>query len=100
MTLRGERPVGLLYLKRVTRLLQEARLAEPSGGQWEAADVQWWWKTDQHSDPDGQTATGTESPIVVKNLKPGQEYTFKIRATNASGDGPDSGASRGATPVA
>jgi hypothetical protein len=52
------------------------------------------------SDPDGQTATGTESPIVVKNLKPGQEYTFKIRATNASGDGPDSGASRGATPVA
>jgi predicted N-acetyltransferase YhbS len=49
------RPVGLDYLGQVTRLLQEARLAEPMGGLWEAADIQWWWKGDQHRDEDGQS---------------------------------------------
>jgi ribosomal protein S18 acetylase RimI-like enzyme len=55
MTLRELRPVGLAYLEQVTRLLQDARRAEPSGGVWEAADLQWWWRVDQHSDPGGQT---------------------------------------------
>jgi GNAT superfamily N-acetyltransferase len=55
MTLRELRPVGLPYLTQVTRLLQDARLTEPYGGTWEAADLHWWWRVDQHEDPDGQT---------------------------------------------
>jgi GNAT superfamily N-acetyltransferase len=55
VTLREEQPVGLAYLERVTRLLQDARLAEPYGGLWEAADLQWWWRVDQHPDPGAQT---------------------------------------------
>jgi predicted N-acetyltransferase YhbS len=55
VVLRETRPVGLDYLRQVTRLLQEARLAEPTGGVWEAADIQWWWKVDQHPDPDAQS---------------------------------------------
>ena len=35
----------------VTALLQRARLADPSAGLWEAADLQWWWRRDQHLDP-------------------------------------------------
>lgn len=33
-----------------TRLLQRARLADPTGGIWEAADVQWWWRQPRDSD--------------------------------------------------
>lgn len=33
-----------------TRLLQRARLADPIGGIWEAADVQWWWRQPRASD--------------------------------------------------
>jgi GNAT superfamily N-acetyltransferase len=47
-----ERPAsGLEYLALVTELLQRARLADPRGGVWEAADLQWWWRRDQHPDP-------------------------------------------------
>ena len=31
-------------------MLQRARLADPLGGVWEAADVQWWWGKPQRSD--------------------------------------------------
>jgi GNAT superfamily N-acetyltransferase len=55
MTLRELQPVGLDYLQRATRLLQDARMAEPDGGVWEAADLHWWWRVDQHAEPDGQT---------------------------------------------
>jgi ribosomal protein S18 acetylase RimI-like enzyme len=40
---------GRAYLDAVTRLLQEARLADPTGGVWEAADLHWWWRSDQHA---------------------------------------------------
>jgi hypothetical protein len=33
-----------------TSMLQRARLADPLVGMWEAADVQWWWRTPQRSD--------------------------------------------------
>jgi GNAT superfamily N-acetyltransferase len=46
---------GLEYLELVTKLLQTARRANPSGGIWEAADLQWWWRRDQHPDPARQT---------------------------------------------
>src|SRR4051794_19283560 len=39
------------YLAAVTSLLQAYRVAHPSGGIWEAADLQWWWTRDPHEDP-------------------------------------------------
>src|SRR5439155_17491368 len=49
----GVRPVHLLGLDRlhaITRVVQRARLAEPEGGVWEAADVQWWWRRARPTD--------------------------------------------------
>lgn len=56
MTLRTCEASGLEYLDLVTSLLHRARLASPVGGLWdasdlEAADLQWWWRRDQHGDP-------------------------------------------------
>ena len=48
------RPTGLAYLELVTRLQQDVRLGDPEGGLWEAADLQWWWRVDQHTDPAAQ----------------------------------------------
>jgi hypothetical protein len=45
---------GLRYLELATTLLQRMRLAEPAGGIWEAADIQWWWRQDRSTDHDGQ----------------------------------------------
>jgi ribosomal protein S18 acetylase RimI-like enzyme len=45
---------GVEYLALVTRLLQRARLAHPEAGQWEAADLQWWWRLPRRSDELGQ----------------------------------------------
>ena len=41
---------GLEYLVLATELLQRARLADPEAGVWEAADLQWWWRTPRPSD--------------------------------------------------
>jgi predicted N-acetyltransferase YhbS len=41
---------GLEYLTLATELLQRARLADPEAGVWEAADLQWWWRTPRRSD--------------------------------------------------
>jgi ribosomal protein S18 acetylase RimI-like enzyme len=41
---------GLEYLALATELLQRARLADAEAGVWEAADLQWWWRTPRHSD--------------------------------------------------
>jgi GNAT superfamily N-acetyltransferase len=49
------RAAGRAYLDLVSRLLQRARQLEPSGGLWEAADFQWWWRRDQYEDPTRQT---------------------------------------------
>lgn len=45
---------GLDYLAFATRLLQRARLADAEAGEWEAADLQWWWRTPRPSDAFGQ----------------------------------------------
>jgi GNAT superfamily N-acetyltransferase len=39
------------YLRMATTLLQRARLADDESGLWEAADIQWSWRRDQHDDP-------------------------------------------------
>jgi predicted N-acetyltransferase YhbS len=44
------RATGLAAVDLATQLLQRARLADPDAGLWEAADVQWWWRTPRRSD--------------------------------------------------
>jgi hypothetical protein len=46
---------GADYLALVTDLLQTARRRDPHAGLWEAADLQWWWRKDQHEDPAAAT---------------------------------------------
>ena len=43
---------GREYLQLITALLQRARLADEEAGLWEAGDLQWWWRRDQHGDPE------------------------------------------------
>jgi hypothetical protein len=51
------------------------------------------------SDPGfDQTASGTGSPITVRNLTPGQTYTFTVTATNRAGEGPPSAPSNSVVP--
>jgi len=45
---------GREYLRLATRLLQHMRLTAASGGIWEAADVQWWSRTERSTDAAGQ----------------------------------------------
>lgn len=50
MAIREVGASGLEYLKLATELLQRARLADVDAGVWEAADLQWWWRTPRRSD--------------------------------------------------
>ena len=50
MSVRQVRAAGLEALMLATHLLQRARRADPQAGLWEAADVQWWWRTPRRSD--------------------------------------------------
>jgi ribosomal protein S18 acetylase RimI-like enzyme len=50
MAINELRASGLEYLALATQLLQRARLADPEAGVWEAADLQWWWRTPRLSD--------------------------------------------------
>jgi len=47
---REERRIGLDYLECVTALLQRVRRAHPTAGLYEAADLQWWWRTPRSTD--------------------------------------------------
>jgi RimJ/RimL family protein N-acetyltransferase len=38
------------YLELATRLLQRVRVEDPTAGLWEAADLQWWWRSERSSD--------------------------------------------------
>lgn len=55
MTLKFHDAGGRQYLDLVTALLQRVRLADATAGVWEAADLQWWWRRDQHDDPRNAT---------------------------------------------
>jgi ribosomal protein S18 acetylase RimI-like enzyme len=50
MAIHEVRASGLESLALSTELLQRARLADAEAGQWEAADLQWWWRTPRSSD--------------------------------------------------
>jgi hypothetical protein len=54
-TFREHVATGSEYLDLATKLLQRARLEDPTAGLWEAGDVQWWWRRDRPSDRAGQT---------------------------------------------
>lgn len=41
---------GHEHLELATTLLHRIRLADADAGLWEAADLQWWWRRDQHTD--------------------------------------------------
>jgi hypothetical protein len=49
--------------------------------------------------PEGITAHGSKSPITIKGLENGTQYTFTVTATNGVGTGPSSGASNAVTPA-
>jgi GNAT superfamily N-acetyltransferase len=53
--LREQGVSGVEYLALVTDLLQTARRRATHAGLWEAADLQWWWRKDQHRDPAAAT---------------------------------------------
>jgi RimJ/RimL family protein N-acetyltransferase len=55
VSLRRLQVSGLGYLGLATTLLQDARTADPVAGIWEAADLQWWWRRDQHPEEADQT---------------------------------------------
>jgi GNAT superfamily N-acetyltransferase len=48
--MRAEHRVGLDYLTTATALLQRVRRAHPTAGLYEAADLQWWWRTPRDTD--------------------------------------------------
>ncbi len=47
---REQHLVGRDYLTAVTVLLQRVRSAHPTAGLYEAADLQWWWRTPRSTD--------------------------------------------------
>ncbi|MBZ2195098.1 GNAT family N-acetyltransferase [Occultella gossypii] len=50
MSVREIRAAGPRAQELATSLLQRARRADPTAGLWEAADVQWWWRSPRRSD--------------------------------------------------
>ena len=54
MAIRELRASGLEYLTLTTELLRRVRVADPEAGLWEAADLQWWWRTPRRSDKTDQ----------------------------------------------
>lgn len=47
---RIERPRGRDRLASTSSVLQRARRADPTGGIWDAADLQWWWRRPRATD--------------------------------------------------
>jgi predicted N-acetyltransferase YhbS len=50
VVVRRELLAGLERLNATSTILQRARQADPVGGMWEAADVQWWWRRPRATD--------------------------------------------------
>jgi GNAT superfamily N-acetyltransferase len=69
---------GGRYLALATTLLQRMRLADATGGIWEAADVQWWSRQERATDEPGQVFWLDESgqPVgaVIRTEFRGRSY--------------------------
>jgi GNAT superfamily N-acetyltransferase len=48
--MREQHRVGVLYLEAATALLRRVRSVHPTKGLYEAADLQWWWRTPRSTD--------------------------------------------------
>ena len=48
--MREQHRVGVQYLEAATALLRRVRNAHPTKGTYEAADLQWWWRTPRATD--------------------------------------------------
>ncbi|CAN5845803.1 hypothetical protein BH23ACT5_BH23ACT5_19430 [soil metagenome] len=48
--MREQHLVGLDYVKDVTALLQRIRIAHPTAGLYQAAELQWWWRDPRSTD--------------------------------------------------
>ncbi len=69
MAIREVRAKGLEYLALATSLLQRARLSDAEAGAWEAADLQWWWRTPRRSDSIDQLFwVDDEGPVAAAVL--------------------------------
>jgi len=79
---------GLEYLKLITGLLQRCRLQKPDNGVWEAADMQWAWRRDQHDTPDAATfwidEAGRAVAAVVTTTAPTGSLTFEVFAVDGA----------------
>lgn len=57
---------GLAAVQLATILLQRIRLTDPRAGLWEAADIQWWWRTPCRSDQTEQLFfVDDEGPVAA-----------------------------------
>jgi predicted N-acetyltransferase YhbS len=66
MAVHQVRASGLESLALATELLQRARLADAEAGLWDAADLQWWWRTPRRSDAIDQLFwTDDEGPVAA-----------------------------------
>jgi GNAT superfamily N-acetyltransferase len=66
---RQVRATGAEALRLAIDLLRRARLADPSGGVWEAADLAWWWRMPRASDTVSQRFWVDDAgPIAVALL--------------------------------
>lgn len=80
-------PTSKEYLAKATRLLQAARREHPTAGVWEAADVQWWWRVDQHEDERRQLffERGGEEVAAVSFTDWGRHFQCDLFRRDVSG---------------
>ena len=86
VTCRVHLAAGLEYLDLVTALLERARIEDPSGGLWEAADLQWWWRRDQHLDPARQIFWLDDDTPVAAAIFTNWNGHWGCDAISATGD--------------
>lgn len=89
--MREESFAGLAGTEAATALLQRARLADPDGGLWEAADVQWWWRkprpTDALSKPFWFDDDGPVAAILLTDFGHGVQCdVLTVPGTDVPGD--------------
>lgn len=85
MPLKEVRAAGLDAIGLATALLQRARLADATAGVWEAADVQWWWRSPRPSDVVPQTFWLDNAGPVAGYLLTAFPKTWQIAPVVASG---------------
>lgn len=81
---------GRERLELMTRVSQRARLADPVGGVWETADLQWWWRkwrpTDELWVPVWSDQTGPCAAISVMDC-PGRSHADRAGRSDGAGVG-------------